>query len=121
MFLDMSNQAKRLLFIGYIQRVRPEEIRRECEDVKTLLAGLAPGFRLLVDLSQLELFEPGCEPEIGRLMELIDRAGVELVVRVIPDADKDIGLNILGAFHYPHHPRFVTCCSLAEAMQALSL
>ena len=41
--------------------------------------------------------------------------GVAEVVRVIPDPQKDIGLNILSVFHYSRRVRIVTCESLAEA------
>ncbi len=65
--------------------------------------------------------DPECAPEIGRTMELIDQAGVGLIVRVIPDPAQDIGMNILTIFHYPHHPRIITCENLAEAIRKLSL
>jgi hypothetical protein len=89
--------------------------------MKTLLVDLPPGFRLLVDLGRLESTDPACTPEIGRIMELLDRSGVGMVVRVIPDSNKDIGLNILSLFHYPHHPQVVTCKNMAEAIKKLSL
>jgi hypothetical protein len=44
---------------------------------------------------------------------------VEAVVRVIPDPQKDIGLNILSLFHYRRRVRIVTCATLGEAMKAL--
>lgn len=121
MFLTTANKAKQLLYWSYVQRVLPEDVKRGQEDVKVLLADLSPGFRLLVDLSQVESIDVESAPEIGRLMELIDQSEVGLVVRVIPDPDKDIGMNILTVFHYPHHPRIVTCKTLAEALSALGL
>ena len=42
-----------------------------------------------------------------------------MVVRVIPDPYKDIGLNIVSLFHYPRRVRIVTCETLEEAMRAL--
>jgi hypothetical protein len=121
MILATSNKAKRLLCLNYIGQVRPEELRRGRADVKTLLADLLPGFQLLVDLSQLEFMDVTCAKEIGQTMDLIDHAGVGLVVRVIPAPDKDIGMNILTVFHYSHHPKIVTCESLAEAVRQFSL
>jgi len=53
------------------------------------------------------------------VMDLVGQAGVGLVVRVIPDPSKDIGMNILTVFHYPHHPRIVTCESMAAAAREL--
>ena len=121
MFLATSNKARRLLCMNYIQRIWPDELKRGREDVKALLADLAPGFRLLVDLSQVESMDIACTEEIGLTMELIDRHRVGLVVRVVPHPAKDIGLNILAVFHYPHHPQIITCETLAEAVQKLSL
>jgi len=121
MFLATSNKTKRLLCLNYIQRVQPGELKLAREDVKTLLADLSPGFRLLVEFSQVESMDPECATEIGRTMDLIDQSGVGLIVRVIPNPGKDIGMNILTVFHYPHHPQIVTCENLAEAIRNLSL
>jgi hypothetical protein len=43
-----------------------------------------------------------------------------MVVRVIPNPQKDIGLNILSLFHYRRRVRIVTCETLEEAMNALA-
>ena len=59
--------------------------------------------------------------QLGRMMELLDRRGLEMVVRVIPDPAKDIGFNILSIFHYPHHPQIVTCGTMMEAAKLLLL
>jgi hypothetical protein len=121
MLLVTSNKSRRLLYIRYIGRVQPAEFRDNREDLTTQLGELPPGFRLLADFSQLESMELECEGELGRMMELIGQSGVNLVVRVIPDPSKDIGMNILTVFHYPHRPRVVTCENLAEAARALGL
>jgi len=111
MFLAASNRARRLLCLSHIRRVRLEELKRGREDVKTLLA----------DLSQLETMDFDCMEEIGRTMELFDRNEVGMIVRVIPDSRKDIGLNILTLFHYPRHPQVVTCRTMMEAAGLLAL
>jgi len=121
MFLAMTNKAKRLLYLGYIQKVRTKDLQRGLEELPALLADLPSGFHLLVDLARLESMEPACMKQIGKVMELCDQHGVGLVVRVIPDPAKDIGLNILSIFHYPHHPRTVTCETMSEAARLLSL
>jgi hypothetical protein len=121
MVLVTSNKRQRLLCCNYVQRVLPEELAKAREDVQALLADLPPGFRLLADLSLLEFMNPECLTEIGHTMDLIDQKGVSLIVRVIPDPAKDIGLNILTVFHYPHQPRVITCQNLAEALQQLSV
>jgi hypothetical protein len=121
MFLALSNKGKRLLHVTYIGRIEPEELQYGLEDIKLLLVDLPPGIRLLADFSRLKFMAPACATEIGQAMEIIDRHGVELVVRVIPDPTKDIGMNILTIFHYAQRPRIVTCENMIEAARALGL
>ncbi|MFO1512189.1 MAG: hypothetical protein U1F83_04625 [Verrucomicrobiota bacterium] len=121
MVLATSNPAKQLLCVSYIEKVQADDLKRSREDLKVLLANLSPGFRLLVDLTRLESMGRECAPEIGQLMDLIDQGGVSLVVRVIPDPKKDIGMNILTIFHYRHRPRLVTCENLTDAASELAL
>jgi hypothetical protein len=101
--------------------MRVEEFRSASEDLKAQLKELSPGFRLLADFSRLESIGLDCVPELGGMMDLIGAAGVGLVVRVIPDPGKDIGMNILTIFHYPHRPKIVTCENLSQATRALAL
>jgi len=90
------------------------------EMLKTQLNDMQPGFRLLTDLSELESMDPACAPHIGAIMDLLRDGGVALVVRVVPDAHKDIGLNILSFFHYGSAVRTETYENLEQAMQSLS-
>jgi hypothetical protein len=121
MVLVTSNKQQQLLFINYAHRVVPAELEGAREQIKALLADLPADFKLLADLSQLESMDLECGTEIGRTMDLIAQHGVGLIVRVIPDPAKDIGLNILTIFHYPHQPRIISCQNLAQALQRLSL
>jgi len=121
MVLVTSNKQHRLLCLTYVQRVSPAELEVARAESTALLADLPPGIRLLADLSQLEFMDLACAAEIGRTMDLFNKHGVELIVRVIPDPAKDIGFNILGAFHYPQQPRTITRQNLAEALRQLSL
>jgi hypothetical protein len=121
MLLVTSNKAKGLLCLSYIGQVRLEELQGGRADLTTQLGELSPGFHLLADFSLLESMGLDCAPELGRIMELIGQAGVGLVVRVIANPSKDIGLNILTVFHYPHNLRVVTCKNMVEAAKALGL
>jgi hypothetical protein len=121
MFLASSNKWKRFLHVDYIDRVEPKELQRGLDDIKLLLSDLPPGIRLLADFSRLEFMDLACTNEIGLAMELVDQHGVDLVVRVIPDPRKDIGMNILSIFHYTNRPRILTCDNITEAVKALSL
>jgi hypothetical protein len=121
MFLPTVSKPKQLLHLNFIDRVRLAELTQSRDDIVTLLADLTTGFRVLTDLGRLDSIEDNSETEIGKIMELCDQKGVGLVVRMIPDPAKDIGLNILSRFHYRNHPRIITCKSMAEAAQLLSL
>jgi hypothetical protein len=121
MFLATSNPAKQLLVMRYCDRVTAKQLKSNRSDLKALLTGLAPGCKVLADFSQLESMAADCVPEVGVGMELIDAAQPGLLVRVIPDPSKDIGLNILTAFHYKKRPRIVNCATLAEAAKLLEL
>jgi len=121
MLLVTSNKAKELLYVSYFGPVRLKELLRSGKDLTAQLRELSPGFRLLADFSQMESMDLDCAPELGRIMDLIGQAGVGLVVRVMPDSRKDIGLNILTVFHYPHRPKVVTCQNPTEAAKALGL
>lgn len=121
MVLATSNREHRLLFVNYVERVTEVELADARSELQTLLADLPPDFRLLADLSRLDSMEAECVTELGRTMELISQHGVGLILRVIPDASKDIGLNILTIFHYPRRPRVINCQNLAQAIQKLAL
>ena len=121
MLLVTSNQSKQLLFLNFVGTVRPEEFPGGRTEMTAQLAGLSPGVRYLVDLTHLEFMGLECMAELGGLMDLLGKSGVGQVVRVIPDPSKDIGMNILSVFHYPHGLRVVTCQNLAEGVKALGL
>jgi hypothetical protein len=119
MFKVEADKAKNLLIMTFSGHVGPEELKKEEERVKALLAELQPGLKLLSDLTLLDSMDPGCLSYIGRNMDQLSKRGIAKVVRVIPDPHKDIGLNILSVFHYPRRTRIVTCETIKEAVAAL--
>jgi anti-anti-sigma regulatory factor len=121
MFLATSNKSKRLLHLSYIGKVDAAELQRGSENVIALLADLPAGLHLLTDMERMESMDIACAEIIGKMMEVLEQHGVELVVRVIPDPAKDIGLNIISRFHYRRTPRTATCKTMVEAMKLLSL
>ena len=121
MFLTTVSPSRQLLCLFFIGRVSMEELRQERIAAASYLEQLPSGFRALADLSQVESIDVGCASEIGKFMELFDEKGISLVVRIIPDPKKDIGLNILSLFHYRKRPRIVTCDNFTEAGKALGL
>jgi hypothetical protein len=121
MLLVMVNQSQKLLYVSFVGEVRPGAFPAGRAQITAVLGGLSPGFRYLADLSQLISMSAECAVEMGLTMDLIRNAGVGQVVRVIPDPSKDIGMNILTIFHYPHHLKVANYETLAEALQALGL
>jgi len=119
MFQAEAIKTKNLLSVRYSGRVGPEETGRYKQELPALLGELKPGFRLLTDMTSLEEMSLACEPHLKGMMDLCNKKGVDLVVRVIPDTHKDIGLNIMSLFHYRRRVRIVTCASVDEAMKLL--
>jgi hypothetical protein len=121
MFLATLNKPKQLLLLSFIDKVGGEQLIAARAEITEMITELKPGFRVLTDMGRLDSISVDCGAEIGRVMELCDEKGVGLIVRVIPDPRKDIGLNILGRFHYRSRPRTVTCDTMAEAANLLSV
>ena len=109
------DQPQNLLVIRYSGLVGPDETERGLEDVRAGLAKLKSGFRLLADLTELESMDVACAPFIEKAMELCNQKGASMVVRVIPDPRRDIGLQIMSIFHYGGDVKIFTCETLAQA------
>ena len=120
MFLATTNKVKGLLHLNFIGHVRVEDLEHSHDEVVLLLADLREGFRVLTDLSLLKSMDVACEAEISRMMNVFADKGMSTVIRVIPEPQKDIGFNILAAFHYHHQIRTVTHESMEEASRSLA-
>ncbi len=114
---DPKNQLLTIRYRGY---VRPSAVARCAKEVKAALAKLQPGFQVLADLTELETMETDCAPALREIMQLCGNSGVSLVVRVIPDPRRDIGLGIMSYFHYGPEVEIATCMTLAEANEILT-
>jgi hypothetical protein len=119
MFTVKLDQSANALSISYGGQVTRGEVRLCAEEIRLALAILQPGFRLIVDLTELQFMEVACSPLIANIMEICDGAGVAEVTRIIPDPTRDIGLQIMSFFHYGNDVRILTCASAAEAMELL--
>jgi hypothetical protein len=113
------DEPKNLLVIRYHGLVVPDETESGLEDVRAGLAKLQSGFRLLADLSELGSMDVGCAPFIEKAMDLCNQKGASMVVRVIPDPQRDIGLQIMSIFHYRGDVQIFTCETLAQAAELL--
>ncbi len=121
MFLATINKPRQLAYFCYMGRVGLEDLQRDTSNLAAVLAELSPGFKLFADFSRLESMDIACVPEIGKAMELLESLQVGLIVRLLPDPTKDIGFNIISAFHYKNRPQTATCETVEEAVRLLSL
>jgi anti-anti-sigma regulatory factor len=115
-----SQDARNLFIIRFFGHVTAEEFAQRFDRTRAGLERMQPGFALLADLTGLTLMDVDCAPHIEATMDVANKHGIALVVRVIPDATRDIGLKIMSTFHYGHNVEIVTCASLEEAMKVLS-
>jgi hypothetical protein len=114
-----GNIPNKLLEIRYGGVVRAEDSEQGLHQLRTALSGLKPGFRVLVDLTDLESMDVKCAPFVEKAMDLCNEKGACTVVRVVPDPRHDIGLQIMSIFHYGGDVRIITCATLAEANAVL--
>ena len=113
------DEPRRLLAIRYRGVVRAEETEKGLEEIRNGLPRLQSGFRLLADLSELESMDVACAPFIEKAMDMCNGKGVSMIVRVIPDPRRDIGMKIMSAFHYAGDVQILTCETRAQAHEIL--
>jgi anti-anti-sigma regulatory factor len=113
------DEPKSLFVIRYHGLVGAEETEKGLEQIRNGLAKLQSGFRLLADLSELESMDVACAPFIEQAMDIFNEKGASMVVRVIPDPHRDIGLQIMSIFHYRGDVQIITCQTLPEADEIL--
>lgn len=114
--IDAEQNFLSVVFAG---NVTAGELAGKTPELTRLLGELRPGFRVLTDLSGLNEMALECAGEIQRLMIQLGRAGVSEVLRVIPDARRDIGFGIMSAFHYSPKVRIHTHSKREEALKFL--
>ena len=113
------DEPKRLFVIRYRGVVRAEEAEKGLEEIRAGLSRLQSSFRLLADLTELESMDVACAPFIEKAMDIFNEKGASMVVRVIPDPHRDIGLQIMSIFHYRGDVKIFTCETLAQAKETL--
>lgn len=114
-----ADRVNNVLRIFYIGEITSSDMPYYLDEIAKALAQLGAGFSLLTDLTKLSSMELACVPFIENAMKLFNERGIALVVRVVPDQTKDIGLNILSLFHYPQELKILTVQTLEEAEQLL--
>jgi hypothetical protein len=120
MFQANADSSKNLLRFAFSGAVTREETIRWKNELPGLLAELKPGFKLLSDFSGVESIEFASAPDIEYAMDLLNKAGIEKVVRIIAHPRQDIGLSIMSLFHYRRCVSIATCETLEQGLSALA-
>jgi len=120
MFSIEASDAERLIKIRWFGQVDSDEMRRCADEIGATTSKMRPGYRVLVDMTDLEWMDFAGAPYIGSIMDLCVANQVEHVVRVIPNPHKDIGLNIMSYLRYGSKVRVTICENLADAVQRLA-
>lgn len=113
------DSSRRLLVISAAGQVTKEEVAAVAQQVRKMMNEVTPGFRVLADFRWLDRMEPGAAIHLAEIMDAFAEKEVAVVVRVVPDPHKDIGLNILSQFHYGPQIKLATFESFAEALSAM--
>ncbi len=116
-----SDESGHFLTISYTRHVTHECVENCRRQVRDTMQHLRPGFALLCDMTHLEEMDTECSQSLGALIELCSSREMGLAVWVIPDPNKDIGINLISRFHLWQPVRMHTRANLAEAMKCLML
>jgi anti-anti-sigma regulatory factor len=119
MYSVEADKSKRLVVISTVGRVTKEEAKQAAQRVRDILKDFAAGFRVLADFRWLESMDTAAARHVAEIMDTLTEKQVALVIRVMPDPHKDIGLNILSQFHYDPEIQITTFDTMADALQSL--
>src|SRR4051812_27303962 len=98
--IDIEADSERnLVTIRYRDVVTVEDAAAGLGRARLAIDSMQPGFGLLADFTPLVSMDPDCAPSIRATMDYANTRGVAAVVRVIPDPQRDIGMQIMSRFH----------------------
>jgi len=96
--INQESNVLKLTFAGDIGPIHFQDLERH---LPSIFRCLRPDFGLLLDLSGINGMDFTCMNQIAALMERIVDAGVGNVTSVTPQACRDAGFGMSGAFHVP--------------------
>jgi len=100
MFSIKFDKQRNLLALIFHKHFDAQQGELLCKRLEKELSKIKKGYMLLVDLSDLDSFDSLSGQYIQKMMTLCNSSGVAKIFHIIPDEAKDIGLNIMSAFHY---------------------
>ena len=101
MYSVEADKSKRFFVISAAGHVTRGEVKEAARQVREIVEGVKPGFRVLTDFRWLDSMEPAAARYLAQIMDALAEKKVGLVVRVVPDPRKDIGLNIPSRIRRP--------------------
>jgi hypothetical protein len=113
--------ARNLLRTRYAGHPTTPDLELGVAKIRAALVQLKPGFTILADWSKVEGMELDSVPYIAEIMEMARTHRAALIVRVLPESSKDIGINILSATRLRGSARIVTADNLEEAERLIGL
>jgi anti-anti-sigma regulatory factor len=103
------------VIIEFEGKVDAEQAKKFFADLEEIRPKLGRTFKLLTDFSLVDTMEFSVKAEIEKAMDLFNAQGVTEIIRVIPDANMDIGFNLMSASHYSKRIKVHTLRSRQQA------
>ena len=119
MFFVEADGLKNVLRITIESSFGKEEAELCLNRVKDCLLQLQPGFKVLTDLRNAINIDHSALHYIDMMMDVCNKKKVSQVIRIIPDASKDVGFGIMSIFHYSNKVHIITCKTMVEALNYL--
>lgn len=114
------DSKRNLVMAHFSGKIDPAAAETFFEDIQKVIPQCGKGFQLLTDLTDIQEVDFKIQPTIQKVMKYLNDQGVREILRVIPDPSKDIGLNIMSAFHYSKNVTFRTFQTRDEVERALN-
>jgi anti-anti-sigma regulatory factor len=109
------DRKRNTVIVEFEGNVDAEQAKQVFADLEKVRPKLAKEFKLLTDFSLVDAMEFSVKGEIEKAMDLFNAQGVTEIIRVIPDANMDIGFNLMSAAHYSKQIKVHTLRSRQEA------
>ena len=109
------DRKRKTVIVEFAGNVDAEQAKQFFADLEKIRPQLEKHFKLLTDFSFVDTMEFSVKREIETAMDLFNAQGVTEIIRVIPDANMDIGFNLMSAAHYSKQIKVHTVRSRQEA------
>ena len=109
------DRKRNTVIVEFEGNVDAEQAKQFFSDLEKVHPKPENNFKLLTDFSLVDIMDFSVKREIEKAMDLFNAQGVTEIIRVIPDANMDIGFNLMSAAHYSKQIKVHTLRSRREA------